>query len=491
MHGPIISGKPETSSVPADHTGYVWGIAVIAALGGLLFGYDWVVIGGARQFFEIYFRLSSPEIIGWANSCALAGCLIGSLAAGYFADRFGRRRILLVAGVLFAVSSALTGWSYSFAAFITWRIVGGAAIGLSSNVSPLYIAEISPATIRGRLVSLNQFAIVVGILLAQVVNWRIAQSMPANFTADAVFHSWNVQYGWRWMFSAVAIPSIVFTVASLFLPESPRWLLARGLKIEARTVLARIGGLTHAESEIASIEQSLAANSRQASSWWELLRPRIRRIVLVGIALAVLQQWTGINILFNYAAEVYHGAGYGANDIFLNIVITGVINLVFTVFSMLLVDKLGRRWMMLLGCIGISIAHLLCGFAYRAAWPPGALLMLTLCAIACYALTLAPVTWVLIAEIFPNRVRSHGVSAAVSALWIASLLLTYSFPILNARLGTSGIFFVYGAICLAGFFFIAAFVPETRGRTLEQIEAAVADGQTLESSSIAEQGHLR
>jgi len=473
MQSPAISGTEESSSVPAKHTVYLWGIAIVAALGGLLFGYDWVVIGGARQFFEAYFHLTSPELIGWANSCALAGCLIGSLAAGYFADRLGRRRILLLAGILFALSSALTGWSYSFPAFILWRIVGGTAIGLSSNVSPLYIAEISPAAVRGRLVSLNQFAIVVGILLAQIVNWRIARPMPANLSAAAAFHSWNVQYGWRWMFTAIVIPSVVFVIASLFLPESPRWLLARGLGNEGHRVLERIGGAGYAGSEAAGIEQALATEDQQKSSWQELSRPRIRRVLLIGIALAVLQQWTGINTLFNYAAEVYRSAGYGANDIFLNIVITGAINLVFTVFSMLLVDKLGRRWLMLLGCIGIGISHLLCGFAYRSAWPGGAVLTLTLCAIACYALTLAPITWVLIAEIFPNRVRAHGVSAAVSALWIASFLLTYTFPILNAHLGTSGIFMVYGGICLAGFVFVAFFVPETRGQTLEQIEAAV------------------
>ena len=207
---------------------YVWGIAIVAALGGLLFGYDWVVIGGARQFYEVYFHLVSPALVGWANSCALVGCLVGSLAAGYFAGRFGRRRVLILSAILFAVSSALTGWAYSFESFIFWRIVGGTAIGLSSNVSPLYIAEISPADIRGRLVSLNQLAIVLGILLAQVVNWSIARNIPAGLSSSGLLQSWNVQVGWRWMFSAVVIPAIVFTIASYFIPESPRWLMTRG-----------------------------------------------------------------------------------------------------------------------------------------------------------------------------------------------------------------------------------------------------------------------
>jgi MFS transporter, SP family, xylose:H+ symportor len=473
MHGPITTEDSTTSSPPAERTAYVWGIAIVAALGGLLFGYDWVVIGGAREFYELYFHLTSTAAIGWANSCALLGCLIGSLSAGSLAVRYGRRRVLLVSAVLFAVSSAFTGWAFSFNSFIVWRIAGGIAIGLSSNVSPLYIAEISPAAIRGRLVSLNQFAIVIGILLAQIVNWIIARPVPAGLTAEAALHSWNVQYGWRWMFTAVVFPAIVFTVTSLFIPESPRWLLTRSREEEANYILSRVGGHAYAKAELRNIEVSLLTTNSEQPSWRELLRPGILRIVLIGIALAALQQWTGINTLFNYAAEVYRRAGYGTNDIFINIVITGIINLVFTILAMLLVDRIGRRPMMLFGCIGIGVSHLLCAFAYRANWPGSAVLALTLSAIACYALTLAPITWVLISEIFPNRVRSHGVSAAVSALWIASFILTYTFPILNSRFGTGNIFLGYGVICLLGFVLVLLFVPETRGRTLEQIESTL------------------
>jgi MFS transporter, SP family, xylose:H+ symportor len=474
MHGPSLPVAPQSSPVTPRLSLYIWGISLVAALGGLLFGYDWVVIGGARQFYEIYFHLTSAALVGWANSCALVGCLLGSLAAGTLADRYGRRRILLAAAILFAVSSVLTGWAWSFPAFIFWRILGGTAIGLSSNISPLYIAEISPATHRGRLVSLNQFAIVVGILLAQIVNWRLARPVSAGMPADLMLNSWNVQYGWRWMFTAVAAPALVFTVASLFIPESPRWLCGVGRDRDARAILERVGGPDYARAEIAGIESAQRSDAAlNESSWRELLLPAFRKILLVGIALAVLQQWTGINILFNYAAEIYRSAGYGANDIFLNIVITGAINLVFTVFAMLLVDRLGRRLMMLAGCIGIGASHLLCAWAYHAQWRGAAVLVLTLSAIACYALTLAPVTWVLIAEIFPRRIRSHGVSTAVSALWIGSFLLTYTFPLLNQLEGTAGIFLTYGVICLLGFGLVAAFVRETKGRTLEQIGADV------------------
>jgi SP family xylose:H+ symportor-like MFS transporter len=474
MHTPPPPAAPQSSSVTPRRSLYIWGIAMVAALGGLLFGYDWVVIGGARQFYEVYFHLTSATFVGWANSCALVGCLLGSLAAGTLADRYGRRRILLASAVLFAVSSVLTGWAWSFPAFIVWRILGGTAIGLSSNVSPLYIAEISPPAHRGRLVSLNQFAIVVGILLAQIVNWRLARPVPAGLPAGLLVHTWNVQYGWRWMFTAVTVPALVFTVASLFIPESPRWLCGVGRDREARAILERIGGPAYAGAEMAGIESAQRFDAALThSSWSDLLLPAFRKILLVGIALAVLQQWTGINILFNYAAEIYRSAGYGANDIFLNIVITGAINLLFTVLAMVLVDRLGRRLMMLAGCIGIGVSHLLCAWAYHAQWRGTAVLILTLSAIACYALTLAPVTWVLIAEIFPRRIRSHGISTAVSALWIASFLLTFTFPLLNQLEGTAGIFVTYGVICLVGFVFVAAFVPETKGRTLEQIGADV------------------
>jgi MFS transporter, SP family, xylose:H+ symportor len=475
MQAPSIATTKPVIVVPAEPGGYVWGIAIVAALGGMLFGYDWVVIGGAREFYEVYFQLTSPALVGWVNSCALIGCLIGSLAAGHFSERHGRRPILLIAAILFGASSILTGLASTIAAFIAWRIAGGIAIGLASNVSPLYIAEISPAELRGRLVSLNQFAIVVGILLAQIVNWRIARPTPPGLSSASLLATWNVQSGWRWMFIAVAVPAVVFTIASFFIPESPRWLLTHKRKDEADAVLTKIGGPSYAQAEVANIEAAAAAeSSAEPSTWREMLHWPVRRILLIGIALAVLQQWTGINVLFNYAADVYRSAGYGSNDILLNIVITGAINLIFTVFALLLVDRLGRRWLMLCGCLGIGASHLLCALAYHANWKGLPVLVLTLSAIGCYALTLAPVTWVLISEIFPNRVRSQAISASVSALWIASFVLTYTFPILNRALGTGGIFCAYGLICVAGFVLVKLFVPETKGRSLEQIEHNLA-----------------
>jgi len=474
VHPAPISREGATTHPPPS-TPYVWGIAVVAALGGLLFGYDWVVIGGARQFFEVYFHLRTASAVGWANSCALIGCFLGSLVAGAFADRYGRKPVLVLSAVLFGLSSIFTGWAPNFTAFIAWRIAGGIAIGLSSNVSPLYIAEISPAAHRGRLVSLNQFAIVVGILLAQIANWLIAAPIPDHLSNVALLASWNVQFGWRWMFTAVAVPAIVFLSASLAIPESPRWLLIRNRRVEALQVLGRVSGTAEkAASEAAAIGVALHQEQTVSRSWRGLVQPGARRVLLIGIVLAVLQQWSGINILFNYAEEIYRAAGLGAGQILFDIVITGAINLLFTVAAMAFVDRLGRRPLMLLGCCGIAISHLLAGLAYRTGWHGMPVLVLTLCAIACYAMTLAPLTWVLIAEIFPNRMRSAGVSTAVAALWLSSFALTYSFPFLNRSLGSAGTFFTYGSICAAGAVFVWFFVPETKGRTLEEIETQTA-----------------
>ena len=470
---PVASGSGRTDA--RYNMAYIWGISLVAALGGLLFGYDWVVIGGAKPFFEKYFQLNSEELSGWANSCALVGCLAGSLVTGGLSDRFGRKKLLVISAFLFAVSSVLTGWTATFAWFVVWRILGGVAIGMASNLSPMYIAEVAPAHVRGRLVAINQLTIVIGIVAAQVANWLIAQPVAGDATAEAIRQSWNGQLGWRWMFTAVAVPSLLFFVCALLVPESPRWLVKNGMAERARRILTRIGGAAYADNEVRDVQATLANTEIQHVRFQDLLEPKMVKILLVGVTLAVLQQWSGINVIFNYAEELYKAAGYGVSDILFNIVITGTINLLVTFIAIGTVDRFGRRGLMLIGCAGIALSHLLLGAAYTMGMKGLLVLMLTLSAIGCYGMSLAPITWVLISEIFPNRIRGAAISVAVSALWIACFILTYTFPILKSAVGVSGTFWIYAAICAAGFVFILLRVPETKGKTLEQIERELVD----------------
>jgi SP family sugar porter-like MFS transporter len=460
-----------TASMRADHfdIAYIYAISAVAALGGLLFGYDWVVIGGAKPFYEKFFSLSDPSQQGWAMSCALVGCLIGALVSGWLSDRFGRKRLLIAAGLVFAISSIGTGMASSFAVFVPWRIAGGFAIGMASSLSPMYIAEMAPAQFRGRLVSLNQLTIVIGILLAQIVNWLIARPVAPNATPLEILQSWNGQIGWRWMFGVTAIPSLLFFIAMFRIPESPRWLAKNGAHEKAKQVLSRIGGEAYGTQALAEIDATLARDANRVNLR-ALLDGRMRKVLLLGVALAVLQQWCGINVIFNYAEEVFSAAGYTVSDILFNIVVTGTVNLIFTFVAIGFVDRYGRRVLMLIGAVGLAIIYTVLGGLYYVHSRGVHMLVLVVAAIGCYAMSLAPVTWVVISEIFPNRIRGAAMSVAVTALWVASFILTYTFPIFNHVLGAANTFWIYAAICVAGFIFIKARLPETKGKTLEQIE---------------------
>ena len=453
---------------------YIWAISLVAALGGLLFGYDWVVISGADIFYEKHFGLTSSFDIGWAKGCALVGCLLGAMLSGMLSDRFGRKRLLIASALLFAVSSVGTGWAGSYAAFVAWRIVGGAAIGLASNLSPMYIAEVAPAAIRGRLVSMNQLTIVIGILLAQLVNWLIAEPVPRGATVEEIVKSWNGQFGWRWMFAATAAPSLLFLVGMFFVPESPRWLARNGQRERARRVLARVGGDAYAGAALADIEATLV-NEVARVDFRDLQEPRMKKILFLGVALAFLQQWCGINVIFYYAKDVFAAAGYQVSDILLNIVIIGLANLVFTFVAIATVERLGRRFLMLAGWAGLAVIYLLLGGGFAAKLQGLLLVVLVVAAIGCYACTLAPMTWVVLSEIFPNRIRGAAMSIAVFALWTGCFTLTYSFPELNQKLGAAGTFWIYAGICVGGWFFTWTKLPETKGKTLEQIERELVD----------------
>ena len=531
---------------------YVWTICLVAALGGLMFGYDWIVISGTKPFYERFFSLGTAWATGWAMGSALVGCLIGAVLSGGLSDRVGRKRLLILSGLVFVVSAVGTGLAGTFAAFNLWRVAGGIAIGLASNLSPMYIAEVAPAAVRGRLVSMNQLTIVIGILLAQAVNYGIAwfgtyldeagmrytpthdtaldarrvaedlswQVRPRDraalideFTALAVKQSRpevrglslqavkdmvetmnaqrpkdklkvddlgvvlalngktsrNVEFGWRWMFGVTAVPAALFFLLTFFIPESPRWLVKNGRASEARSILARIGGEAFAAQEVHNIERTLAGEIERVN-FRDLLEPRMLKILALGVILAVLQQWCGINVIFYYAADLFRAAGYGVADALLIIVIIGSVNLAFTVAAIYSVDRFGRRILMLLGFAGLTVLHVLMGVSYYSGQSGAYTLVLALAAIGCYALSLAPVTWVVLSEVFPNRIRGAAMSVSVFSLWTACFILTFTFPLLDESLGTAQTFWIYAAVCVFGFFFVASRLPETKGKTLEELE---------------------
>ena len=443
--------------------GFIYFICIVSALGGLLFGYDWVVIGGAKIFYEGFFSIADkPLMIGLATSIALAGCMIGALTAGSLADRYGRKPLLILAAFIFVVSSIGTGAFNQFSWFLVARFIGGIAIGIASGLSPMYIAEVAPTSIRGKLVTLNQLTIVIGILAAQIVNWRIAGTHGAD---------WNEALGWRWMFWATAIPAAAFLILAFFIPESPRFHALKARYDEAGKTLARIGGEAYAADELSAIQTGQSADAASEKGGLKLLLSKpFHKVLLLGIVIAFFQQWCGTNVIFNYAQEIFRSAGYDVDNTFINIVITGIANLLFTFVALFTVEKLGRRALMLMGAGGLCGIYLILGACYFFHVSGTAMVVLCVLAIACYAMTLGPMTWVLISEIFPNKVRAVAVATCTFFLWIGSFTLTLSFPLLNEALGTSGTFWIYSGICLVAFLYFVKTLPETKGKSLEQLE---------------------
>ena len=390
---------------------------------------------------------------------------------------------LILSAILFSASAWGTAVASNFDMFVIYRIVGGVGIGLASALSPLYIAEVSPAEKRGRFVAVNQLTIVIGVLAAQLINLMIAEPVATGATQQAIVESWNGQMGWRWMFGAELVPALAFLVLMFFVPESPRWLVKAGKPERARAMLLRIGSAEYAGQTLKEIEHTLLKDNHRVA-WSTLLQPQIKPIVIIGMVLAVFQQWCGINVIFNYAQEIFASAGFDINGTLKSIVATGIINLVFTLAALPLVDKIGRRKLMLFGASGLTVIYVLIAGAYGMGimgWP---VLVLVLAAIAIYALTLAPVTWVLLSEIFPNRVRGLAMSLGTLALWIACFLLTYTFPLLNAGLGAAGSFLLYGVICAMGYVYVLRNVPETKGVTLEALEEQLAARHLKASPSV-------
>ena len=419
--------------------GFLYFICAVSAMGGLLFGYDWVVIGGAKPFYELYFGISdSPVMQGVAMTTALIGCLVGAMVAGSAADKYGRKPLLILSAILFTVSAIATGLFNDFTLFNIARFIGGMGIGVASALAPMYIAEVSPAEIRGRMVSLNQMTIVLGILGAQVVNMLLARD-----TAIAEDQAWNLEWGWRWMFWAETLPAALFLVMSFFISESPVYLRLRNEGNE---------------------------KMRQEAGLKELFQSKYSKVLLLGLVIAVFQQWCGTNVIFNYAQEIFVGAGYDVDGMFIDIVITGIANVLFTFVALYTIEKWGRRTLILIGAGGLGLIYLTLGTCYFFEVKGVMMVVLVVAAISVYAMTLGPVTWTLLAEIFPHRVRGIAMATCTFALWVGCCTLTFSFPSMNAALGSSGTFWIYSGICVCAFIFLWNRCPETKGKSLEELE---------------------
>ncbi|HQE82739.1 MAG TPA: sugar porter family MFS transporter [Candidatus Hydrogenedentes bacterium] len=444
-------------------TAYLVWICLVATLGGLLFGYDTAVISGAIGFLQSRFGLD-PALKGWAASSALLGCIIGVVIAGPVSDRLGRRRALILAAVLFFVSALGTAFPRTFAEFVIFRIVGGVGVGIASMTSPMYIAEVSPKHIRGRMVSINQFAIIFGMLVVYFVNYYIA------LQGD---EAWNVARGWRWMFGSEALPAFALLVLLFFVPPTPRWLVKQGRTAEARDVLARIGGPEHAERELNEIAQML---SHQSESLGQLFRPGMRTALVIGVALAILQQVTGINVFLYYAPEIFKKLGSGASSALLQTVLVGGVNLAFTVIAIWTVDTLGRKPLMLVGSVGMGVCLFALGLAASLRHIEAWALIFVLGYIACFALSVGPVTWVILSEIFPTKIRGRAMAIATFCLWSANFVVSQTFPMMDEspwlveRFNHGFPFWVYGLLCIVSVVFVWRFVPETKGKSLEEIE---------------------
>lgn len=438
----------------ANRSIYVVWVSMIAALGGLLFGFDTAVISGAIVFLKKEFALTSFET-EFAVSSILFGCVIGASIGGLVCDRFGRKRTLIAAAALFFVSSVGAAVAHGFWDFSVARFVGGLGIGVASMLSPLYIAEIAPPSARGRLVSLNQMAIVTGILLAYVVSWALAAHNP--------------EHAWRWMFGVASLPSLFFAAALLFVPESPRWLIQKGLKASAITVLEKFSNRPQAIREVGEIEKTIEQESGRLS---DLLTHKMRKPMIIAVGLAVLQQITGINTILYYGSMIFteHAAQSTSSAIGANTVI-GLINFIGTIVAMLVIDRVGRKPLLLVASAGMTLSLSALGFVFTSPAPsPTLSLSLILVYVACFAVGLGPGAWVVMSELFPTRVRGRAMSVATISLWVACLAITFTFLSIVNVIGQAGAFWLYGMMSLVTFIFVLAYVPETGGRTLEEIE---------------------
>lgn len=443
---------------------YVYGITLVAALGGLLFGYDTAVISGAIGFLQAHFDLSAAYI-GWAASSALVGCIIGVAIAGTISDALGRKKTLILSAVLFLVSAIGSALPETFTQFIIFRIIGGMGVGAASIAAPMYIAEISPAAVRGRMVSINQFAIIFGMFVVYFVNYFIAGQGEL---------SWNISTGWRWMFASEAVPASLLFLTLFFVPETPRWLTRQGREAEAMDVLTRINGRTKAMEQMQEIKETIALESH--GSLRQLLSPGFRGVLFIGIVLAVLQQVTGINVFLYYAPEIFRSLGAGVDAALLQTVVVGGVNLTFTVIAIAVIDKVGRKPMLIGGAAGMGMSLIALGMAsYFQAVDTWALVFV-LGYIACFAISMGPVTWVVLSEIYPTRLRGRAMGIAALFLWTANFVVSQTFPMMSENrwlveyFNQAFPFWLYALMCGITILFVWKYIPETKEKSLEEIE---------------------
>lgn len=435
-------------------------VSIVAAVGGLLFGYDTSVISGAIGFMQTKFNLGAG-MQGWVVSCLLIGAIIGAGFAGFLSDLLGRKKMLITAGLLFTIGSIFSALAPTINLFVIARIIGGVGIGISSTLVPLYIAEIAPSKHRGRLVSLNQLAVVIGISAIYFVNKAIV---------NAGNHSWDINFSWRWMLGCGLIPGLIFVILLFFVPESPRWLQKQGLENKAFSILERINGTQHAKKELEDVKASIQKET--SGSLKLLFKPGFRIALLIGVVLAILQQVTGINAIMYYAPEIFKRIGVGTNASLTETIIVGLVNFVFTIVSLWLIDRVGRKTLLIIGSAIMTISLAVVGFQFNNVHPNGAVvLVFILLFVAAFAVSFGPIVWLVIAEIFPTNIRGRATAVASVTLWLADFVVSQFFPVLLGSTGPAITFFIFAALGLFAFIFSLTVVRETKGKTLEEIEA--------------------
>ncbi|MEN8157947.1 MAG: sugar porter family MFS transporter [Bacteroidota bacterium] len=462
---------------PKFNSRYIWMITFAAAMGGFLFGYDFVVIGGAKPFYEPFFHLDTPTLQGWGTSSAIVGCIIGTILCVLLSDKLGRKRMLTYSGFLFALSALGTALSGSFYAFNAFRMIGGVAMGAALNLSPMYISEIAPAKKRGMLVTINQLMIMIGILAAQLVNLAISKldtGLVADPTAEMIRNSWSGQMGWRWMFGAEVVPALLFFGLMFLVPESMRWLMKNGQEEKAFGVLKKIGGEAYAKFEVEDIRKTLKQEHVSRVSFGALTERKILKLLALGAFLAFLQQWSGINVVIYYASDIFQAAGFNLQEMMVQIVAIGLVMLLSVIITIFTVEKLGRKKILLIATSLMAVVYGLIGGGFYTGNTGATVVVLMLVNVMLYSLSLAPLFWVVLSEIYPNRIRGAAMSIGATAHWIANFLLTFSFPTIKESIGWANNFWLYGAICLIGFLVLFRFLPETKGKTLEDIERELA-----------------